>query len=356
MTGSSFGDILKLTTFGESHGPSVGGILSGVPSNIEITQEYIQTFLNERKPGQNQYVSPRKEDDIVKIQSGIFNGKTLGTPIAFIVENNNQQSKDYSNVKNVYRPGHADYTWSKKFGYYDYRGGGRASARETVARVVAGAIAGKILPKNTLVYGRITQIYNIKAPCLHNPQDLNINNFYCSDKPTVEKWQQLLKNAIQEHDSLGAVCEIIIKNPPIGLGEPVFDKLDAELAKAIMSIPAVKGVEIGEGFNFANIKGSKARDAMEFANGNVNYKSNNSGGILGGISNGEDIVIRYVVKPTSSIKQPINTVSKDGNNILNLEVSGRHDPCVGIRSVAVAKAMVKLVLANYTLLQQRNNT
>ncbi len=356
MSGSCLGNVLKLSTFGESHGNSIGGVLSGMPSNIHITESFIQAFLNERKPGQNSYVSPRKEDDTIIIQSGLLNNLTLGTPIAFLVQNNNQNSKDYKNVENIYRPGHADYTFHKKFGIYDHRGGGRASARETISRVIAGAIASKLLPKQTKVIGRVKQIYNIKAPDdFISDTELNINNFYCSCNQTVAKWQNLIKNAIKSGDSLGAICEITIKNPPIGLGEPVFDKLDAELAKSIMSIPAVKGVEIGNGFDFVNLKGSQSRDEMEYKDNKILYKTNKSGGILGGISNGEDIIIKYVVKPTSSIISPANTIDANNNNIQNLSVKGRHDPCVGIRSIPIAKAMVNFILADFLLLQKRNN-
>ncbi len=355
MSGSCLGNILKLSTFGESHGNSVGGILSGMPSNITITESFIQSFLNERKPGQNSFVSPRKEDDTIIIQSGLLNNITLGTPIAFLVQNNNQNSKDYKNVENIYRPGHADYTWHKKFGIYDHKGGGRASARETIARVVGGTIASTLLPKETKVIGKVKQIYNIKAPDDNATEGLNIDNFYCSCNQTVAKWQNLIKNALNSGDSLGAICEITIKNPPIGLGEPVFDKLDAELAKAIISIPAVKGFEIGKGFDFVNLKGSLSRDEMEYKDNKILYKTNKSGGILGGISNGEDIIIRYVVKPTSSIATPTNTIDSNNNNIQNLSIKGRHDPCVGIRSIPIAKAMVNFILADFLLLQKRNS-
>ena len=328
MTGNTFGNLLKLTTWGESHGEAIGGVLDGVPSNIELNEEYIQFYLDKRKPGQKN-TSSRKEDDKIKILSGVFEGKTTGTPIAFMIENTNANSKDYSNIKDLFRPGHADYTYFKKYGdVRDYRGGGRASARETAIRVAGGAIARKIIP-NIEITGKLIQVGNL-----------------------TNNWDELIEKVKQEGNSIGAKIEVIAKNVPAGLGEPVFNKLDAEIAKAIMSINAVKAVEIGDGVDVVNLTGIENCDQMKIDNNDVKFLSNHAGGILGGISTGQDIVVRATIKPTSSIAIPQKTITKYYQNT-EISTTGRHDPCIGIRAVPVAEAMLALVLADYYLI---NNT
>ena len=328
MTGNTFGNLLKLTTWGESHGEAIGGVLDGVPSNIELNEEYIQFYLDKRKPGQKN-TSSRKEDDKIKILSGVFEGKTTGTPIAFMIENTNANSKGYSNIKDLFRPGHADYTYFKKYGdVRDYRGGGRASARETAIRVAGGAIARKIIP-NIEITGKLIQVGNL-----------------------TNNWDELIEKVKQEGNSIGAKIEVIAKNVPAGLGEPVFNKLDAEIAKAIMSINAVKAVEIGDGVDVVNLTGIENCDQMKIDNNDVKFLSNHAGGILGGISTGQDIVVRATIKPTSSIAIPQKTITKYYQNT-EISTTGRHDPCIGIRAVPVAEAMLALVLADYYLI---NNT
>ena len=325
MTGNTFGNLLKLTAWGESHGEAIGGVLDGVPSNIELNEEYIQFYLDKRKPGQKN-TSSRKEDDKIKILSGVFEGKTTGTPIAFMIENTNANSKDYSNIKDLFRPGHADYTYFKKYGdVRDYRGGGRASARETAIRVAGGAIARKIIP-NIEITGKLIQVGNL-----------------------TNNWDELIEKVKQEGNSIGAKIEVIAKNVPVGLGEPVFNKLDAEIAKAIMSINAVKAVEIGDGVNVVNLTGIENCDQMKIDNNDVKFLSNHAGGILGGISTGQDIVVRATIKPTSSIAIPQKTITKYYQNT-EISTTGRHDPCIGIRAVPVAEAMLALVLADYYLI------
>jgi chorismate synthase len=321
MAGNTFGTIFKVTTWGESHGPAIGAVIDGCPSNLKLSENDIQKELDRRKPGKGDLSSTRKEKDIAKILSGIFKGKTLGTPISVIVENTDVKSKDYENLKHVFRPGHADYTYFVKYGIRDYRGGGRASGRETIGRVIGGAIAKKILEKYKIkIIGRALKIGKI------------------------------IKN-----DSAGGIVEIIIKNVPAGLGEPVFDKLDGELAKAIFSIGAVKGVEIGSGFESADMKGSKNNDLMytsvipaEAGIHQVKFKTNNSGGILGGISTGQDIIIRAAVKPTPSISIPQKTVDEKGKNV-SIKIQGRHDICIVPRIIAVIESMAAITLADFIL-------
>lgn len=324
MSGNIFGNLLKLTTWGESHGIAIGGVLDGVPSNIELDEEYIQKFLDKRKPGQTN-TTQRKEEDKVKILSGVFNGKTTGTPIAFMIENMDAKSKDYSNIKDLFRPGHADYAYFKKYGNRDYRGGGRASARETAIRVAGGAIARKIIP-NIEISGKLIQVGNLTS-----------------------NWDELIEKVKNEGNSIGSKIEIVAKNVPVGLGEPVFDKLDAEIAKAIMSINAVKAVEIGEGVNAVNLTGLENCDQMVMDGDKVKFLSNHAGGILGGISTGQDIIVKATIKPTSSISIPQKTITMDYKDA-EISTTGRHDPCIGIRAVPVAEAMLALVLADYYLI------
>ena len=346
MSGNTFGKIFKITTFGESHGTAMGCILDGCPPQIELKKEDIQYELDRRKPGQSDVTTQRKEDDAVEILSGVFEGKTLGTPIGMIIYNKDQKSKDYSNIKDVFRPNHADITYQAKYGHRDYRGGGRASARETVNWVAAGAIAKKILKKQGVsVHGFVSEIGQVKADSI-NHKDINNKYFFC-DESKLADLDSMFKDLIEEGNSVGAKLGVVVENCPVGLGDPVFEKLDANLAKAIMTINAVKSVSIGNADDLLNLKGSEARDEMTSSG----YTSNNSGGILGGISNGDDISLSFVIKPTSSIKSKGKTVNKDGEEV-DIEVTGRHDPCVGIRAVPIAEAMVSLVLTDHLLINR----
>ena len=346
MSGNTFGKIFKITTFGESHGTAMGCILDGCPPQIDLKKEDIQYELDRRKPGQSDVTTQRKEDDAVEILSGVFEGKTLGTPIGMIIYNKDQKSKDYSNIKDVFRPNHADITYQAKYGHRDYRGGGRASARETANWVAAGAIAKKILKKEgVLVKGFVSEIGKVKADSINHK---NINNkYFFSDESKLSELDSMFKDLIEEGNSVGAKLGVIVEKCPVGLGDPVFEKLDANLAKAIMTINAVKSVSIGSADDLLSLKGSEARDEIT-ASG---FTSNNSGGILGGISNGDDISLSFIIKPTSSIKTKGKTVNKEGNEV-DIEVTGRHDPCVGIRAVPIAEAMVSLVLVDHLLINK----
>ena len=351
MSGNTFGNILKLTSWGESHGEAIGGVLDGVPSNIELTEDDINYYMAKRRPQGNTGTTERKESDKVKILSGVFEGKTTGTPISFIIQNEDARSKDYSKIKDLFRPGHADYTYFMKYGNRDYRGGGRSSARETAIRVAAGAIARKIIP-HIKITGALIQIGDIAINESNwDDNEINNNGFFSPDFNVVPKWEKLLEKLKADGDSIGAMVKIIAKNVDVGLGEPVYNKLDSALAGAIMGINAVKSVEIGAGCQVAKMKGSKNCDTMSVKNGKVVFNSNNAGGILGGISTGQDIVIKFAVKPTSSIAIEQNTITKDFKNT-TISTNGRHDVCVGIRSVPVGEAMVALVLADYYLLNK----
>ena len=346
MSGNTFGKIFKITTFGERHGTAMGGILDGCPPQIELKKEDIQYELDRRKPGQSDVTTQRKEDDAIEILSGVFEGKTLGTPIGMIIYNKDQKSKDYTNIKDVFRPNHADITYQAKYGHRDYRGGGRASARETANWVAAGAIAKKILKKEgVLVKGFVSEIGKVKADSINHK---NINNkYFFSDESKLSELDSMFKDLIEEGNSVGAKLGVIVENCPVGLGDPVFEKLDANLAKAIMTINAVKSVSIGNADDLLSLKGSEARDEITTSG----FTSNNSGGILGGISNGDDISLSFIIKPTSSIKTKGKTVNKEGNEV-DIEVTGRHDPCVGIRAVPIAEAMVSLVLVDHLLINK----
>ena len=353
MSGNSFGKIFKFSTWGESHGPAIGCTVDGVPPKIKVSEKDIQFFLDKRKPGSNKFVTQRKEDDKVKILSGIFENQTTGTPISFIIENKDQRSKDYKKLKNIFRPGHADFTYQQKYGIRDYRGGGRSSARETAMRVVAGAIARKILEselgKSFSIKGALIQIGSI-----HINRDnwdssyIDKNPFWCPDKKITSLWEKYLLDVRKNGSSVGAIIEIQATGIPVGLGEPVYDKLDADIAKALMSINAVKGVEIGSGFASSFIPGEHSSDEMTIKKNKVTFKSNHSGGILGGISSGQKIISRFVVKPTSSILKERESLT---NNLKKTKVSvgGRHDPCVGIRAVPIGEAMLACVLADHYL-------
>lgn len=350
MAGNSFGNILKLTTFGESHGSAIGGIIDGCPAGLSIDFEAIHAEMQRRKPGQSAIVTQRKEEDEVKFISGIFEGKTTGTPIGFTIENTNQKSQDYSHIKDIYRPSHADFTYDKKYGSRDYRGGGRSSARETASRVVAGAIAKQITPsiKINAFVSSVGSIF-IDKPY----QDLDFsktetNNVRCPDTETAVKMESLIKEIRKNGDTVGGTITCVIQNVPMGLGEPVFDKLHADLGKAMLSINAVKGFEYGSGFCGAKMKGSEHNDLF---NANGTTKSNLSGGIQGGISNGMDIYYRVAFKPVATIMQKQETIDSKGNKAI-AEGKGRHDPCVVPRAVPIVEAMAALVIADFWLLNK----
>ncbi|MDW5288651.1 chorismate synthase [Formosa sp. PL04] len=350
MAGNSFGKIFKLTTFGESHGVALGGVLDGCPAGISIDFDAIQNEMNRRKPGQSAIVTQRKEPDEVKFLSGIFEGKTTGTSIGFIIENANQKSHDYSHIKDSFRPSHADYVYEKKYGVRDYRGGGRSSARETACRVVAGAVAKQFL-KGIEIHAFTSSVGEI---FMEKPyQDVDLNNtesniVRCPDTETADRMISKIKEIRKAGDTIGGTVTCVIKNVPIGLGEPVFDKLHAELGKAMLSINAVKGFEYGSGFCGAKMKGS---DHNDLYNTDGTTKTNLSGGIQGGISNGMDIYFRVAFKPVATIMQTQDTIDKDGN-IVQMEGKGRHDPCVVPRAVPIVEAMAALVIADYFLLDK----
>ena len=351
MSGNTFGKIFRVTTFGESHGKALGCVIDGCPPNIKIDESDIQKDLNRRKPGQSKYTTQRKEDDKVEILSGIFNGVTTGTPITLIIFNKDQKSKDYSEIKNKFRPGHADFTYQKKYGIRDYRGAGRSSARETVARVAAGAIAKKYLNKvnKTKIFGYVSQLGNI-TPDKIKLTDIEKNPFFFPDANKISELEKYLMSIRKSGDSIGAKVTIIGKNIPIGIGEPVFDKLDAMLAQGMMSINAVKGVEIGAGFDVVTQKGSEARDEIV----PKGFLSNFSGGTLGGISTGQDLKVNIALKPTSSILVPGKTIDIK-NKPTTIRTKGRHDPCVGIRAVPIAEAMMALTLCDLYLRHKAQN-
>jgi len=350
MAGNSFGTLFKLTTFGESHGEAIGGVIDGCPAGIPIDLEAIDLDMERRKPGQSAITTQRKESDKVKILSGIFEGKTTGTPIGFTIANTNQRSQDYSHIKDKFRPSHADYTYEKKYGHRDYRGGGRSSARETASRVVAGAIAKQVL-KDIKIQAFVSSVgeININKPYQELDFSKTENNVVrCPDEPTAKKMISKIEEIKKSGDTIGGIVMCVIQNVPIGLGEPVFDKLHAQLGKAMLSINAVKGVEFGSGFCGTEMKGSEHNDLF---NEDGSTKSNLSGGIQGGISNGMDIYFRVAFKPVATIMQKQNTLDADGN-IVELQGKGRHDPCVVPRAVPIVEAMVALVLADFYLLNK----
>ena len=350
MSYNSIGKILKLTTWGESHGTEIGAVLDGVPSKIKITESYIQKFLDMRAPGRSKFVTQRKEKDKINIVSGLFNGVSTGTPISLIIKNTDHKSKDYSDIKEKFRPAHADYTYFKKYGIRDYRGGGRSSARETAMRVAAGAIARLILGKKISITGAVIQIGNKKIKKQKWEKDFQEkNHLFCPDSSVLNEWENYLLSIRKSGSSCGALIKVIAKGVPVGLGEPIYGKLDAELASALMGINAVKGVEIGSGFDVVNMQGEQSSDEMVInKKGEVKFLSNNAGGILGGISSGQNIVCSIAVKPTSSILKTQKTVNTKNKNT-TIRTKGRHDPCVGIRCVPIAEAMVALVLADHLL-------
>ncbi|MBF3235651.1 chorismate synthase [Aeromonas veronii] len=351
MAGNSFGQLFRVTTFGESHGLALGAVVDGCPPGLEISEADLQGDLDRRKPGTSRYTTPRREPDEVKILSGVFEGKTTGTSIGLLIENTDQRSKDYSDIKDLFRPGHADYTYHQKYGQRDYRGGGRSSARETAMRVAAGAIAKKYLKQvhGIEITGFLSQLGPIKAEAFDAAQ-IEQNPFFFPDAGKLEELDQYMRDLKKEGNSIGAKVQVIASNVPVGLGEPVFDRLDADIAHAMMGINAVKGVEIGDGFAVVEQKGSEHRDEMTPAG----FASNHAGGILGGISSGQDIVVSMALKPTSSITVPGKTINTDGEAI-EMITKGRHDPCVGIRAVPIAEAMLALVLMDHLLRHRAQN-
>jgi chorismate synthase len=353
MAANSIGEILRLTTWGESHGAAIGCVVDGVPPLIPLAEPEIQVWLDRRRPGQSRFTTQRREPDQVRILSGVFEGRTTGAPIALQIENVDQRSKDYGAIKDQYRPGHADYTYDVKYGIRDYRGGGRASARETAMRVAAGAIARKILGEGVVLRGALIQIGRDRVDRARwDWREVEHNPFFCPDAVAAARWEGLLDGVRKQGSSLGAVIEVVAEGVPAGLGEPVYGKLDSDLARAMMSINAVKGVEIGAGFGAAELSGEDNADEIRIGNdGRPIFLSNRAGGILGGISTGQDIVVRFAVKPTSSILTPRRSIDRFGKEV-EVRTTGRHDPCVGIRAVPVGEAMLALVLADH-LLRQR---
>lgn len=352
MAGNSFGTLFRFTTWGESHGPAIGVVVDGTPPRIPLAEADIQPWMDKRKPGQSRFVTQRREADEVKILSGVYEGQTTGTPISLLIENTDQRSKDYSEIATKFRPGHADYTYWKKYGIRDPRGGGRSSARETACRVAAGAVARKILTGMT-VRGALVQIgpHRIDRD-RWDWDEVDRNPFFCPDAETAARWEDYLDGVRKAGSSTGAVVEVVAEGVPAGWGEPIYDKLDSDLARAMMTINAVKGVEIGAGFGAAALSGEENADEMLMGNdGAVRFTANNAGGILGGISTGQPVVVRFAVKPTSSILTPRRTVDIEGHNT-EILTKGRHDPCVGIRAVPVGEAMMACVLADH-LLRQR---
>jgi chorismate synthase len=349
VAGNSFGTIFRYTSWGESHGPAIGCVVDGVPPLIPLSEPDIQQYLDKRRPGQNRFTTQRQEPDKVKILSGVFEGKTTGTPIGLLIENEDQRSKDYEAIKDSFRPGHADYTYWTKYGIRDYRGGGRASARETAMRVAAGAIGRKILGDSIRIRGALVQMGPHKIDRAKWDWDATLDNpFWCPDRQMAQQWEGFLDGVRKAGNSVGAVIEIVAEGVPAGWGEPIYGKLDAELASAMMGINAVKAVEIGAGLAAAALSGSENADEMRMKDGKVHFLSNNAGGILGGISTGQDIVIRFAVKPTSSILLPKKSVDVHGKEI-EVQTKGRHDPCVGIRAVPVGEAMMAAILADHML-------
>ena len=352
MAGNTIGKLFTVTTSGESHGPGMAAIVDGCPPGMELSEEDIQQELEKRRPGTSRFTSQRKEPDQVKIMSGIFEGKTTGTPINLVVGNVDQKSKDYSAIKDKFRPGHADYSYYHKYGIRDYRGGGRSSARETVMRVAAGAIAKKYLKERLgmEIYGYLSQLGSISVE-LKEKDFIGTNPFFAGDPEKIEELESFMHQLRRDGDSIGAKINILATQVPVGLGEPVFDKLEADIAHALMSINAVKGVEIGAGFSVVTQRGSEHRDEIDSSG----FKQNNSGGTLGGISSGQDILASIALKPTSSIIKPAETIDKSGEET-EIVTKGRHDPCVGLRATPIAEAMLAITLMDHYLRHRAQNT
>jgi chorismate synthase len=351
MSFNTFGHIFRFTTWGESHGKAIGCVVDGVPPQIPLTEEDIQPYLDKRKPAQSRFTTQRKEEDRVEILSGVFEGMTTGASISLIIHNTDQRSKDYSEIMDSYRPGHADYTYDQKYGFRDYRGGGRSSARETAMRVAAGAIARKIIAHAGMqVRGALVQIGNQAID--HSRWDwdaVDDNAFFCPDAIAASQWEAYLDGIRKAGSSVGGIAQVVAEGVPVGLGAPLYAKLDADIASGMMSINAVKGIEIGDGFHAATLRGEENADAMRMKDGEVVFQSNHAGGILGGISTGQDVVVRVAYKPTSSLLIPVPSVNRHGEEIM-VQTKGRHDPCVAIRGVPVAEAMLAITLADHYLL------
>lgn len=351
MSVNTFGRLFRFTTWGESHGPALGAVVDGCPPGLAIDESVIQPFLDARRPGQSKFTTQRQEPDAVRILSGVFEGKTTGTPISLMIENVDQRSKDYSGVAKAYRPGHADYAYDAKYGFRDYRGGGRSSARETAARVAAGAVARLVIPEVTIlayvseIGGDAIDMANFDA------SEIRGNPFFCPDAAAAKRWEKIVDDARLAGSSVGAVVECVATGVPAGWGAPLYAKLDSELASAMMGINAVKGVEIGDGFAAARLTGEQNADPMRPAEGGPAFLANHAGGIAGGISTGQPVVVRVAFKPTSSILTPQQTITPDGQ-AAEMFTKGRHDPCVGIRGVPVVEAMMALVLADQKLLHR----
>lgn len=351
MAGNTFGKAFTVTTFGESHGIAIGGVVDGCPPGLSLSEEDLQGDLDRRKPGTSRYTTARREEDEVKILGGVFEGKTTGTSIGLIINNTDQRSKDYSKIKDTFRPGHADYTYQQKYGLRDYRGGGRSSARETAIRVAAGGIAKKYLKQvhGVVIHGYLSQLGPIKVETVDHSVT-NTNAFFCPDASKLEALDLYMRDLKKEGNSIGAKVSVVATNMPVGLGEPIFDRLDADLAHAMMGINAVKGVEVGDGFAVVEQKGSEHRDELT----PEGFKTNNSGGVLGGISTGQDLVCHMALKPTSSITVPGETIDVRGGSA-EVITKGRHDPCVGIRAVPIAEAMMALVIMDHLLRHRGQN-
>jgi len=349
MSHNSFGHLFRFTTWGESHGPAIGCVIDGCPPRIPLSEADIQTYLDQRKPGTSRFVTQRKEPDAVKILSGVFEGQTTGTPISLLIENTDQRSKDYSEIKDRYRPGHADLTYDAKYGIRDYRGGGRSSARETANRVAAGSIARKILGSSIQIRGAVVSIGDQEiAPANWDWDVVKQNPFWCPDAKAAKDWEAYLDSVRKDGNSVGAVLHIEATGVPAGWGAPVYGKLDSDIAMGMMSINAAKGVEIGAGFSAARWSGTQNADEIRMKDGKPEFLSNHAGGILGGISNGDTITARVAIKPTSSMLTEVKSIDAKGNEI-DVRTKGRHDPCVGIRGVPVAEAMMAVVLADHML-------
>jgi chorismate synthase len=351
MSVNTFGRMFRFTTWGESHGPALGAVVDGCPPGLELDEGRIQPFLDARRPGQSKFTTQRQEPDTVKILSGVFEGRTTGTPISLMIENVDQRSKDYSEVAKAYRPGHADYAYDAKYGLRDYRGGGRSSARETAARVAAGAVARLVIPEVRIV----AYVSEIGGDAIDRSamklDEIGKNPFFCPDPTAAKRWEELVDRARKDGSSLGAVVECMATGVPAGWGAPLYAKLDSELASAMMGINAVKGVEIGDGFGAARLTGEQNADAMSPGEDGPDFAANHAGGIAGGISTGQPVVVRVAFKPTSSILTPVPTIGRDGK-ATEIRTKGRHDPCVGIRGAPVVEAMMALVLADQKLLHR----
>jgi chorismate synthase len=356
MSFNTFGKIFRFTTWGESHGPAIGCVVDGCPPNIPISEKDIQIDMDRRRPGKSKFTSQRKETDKVKILSGVFQGKTTGTPISMIIQNEDAKSRDYETIKDKFRPGHADYTYFLKYGIRDFKGGGRQSARETAARVAAGAVArivlNKLIGKKFKIIGAVTQLGILS--CNTNKwieKDIRKNPFFCPDKKSIKLWEEYLLSVRKSGSSCGAIIELRASGIPAGLGAPIYSKLDSDLASGLMSINAVKGVSVGAGMNAAHLSGEENSDEIKNISGKTKFKSNNAGGILGGISSGQEIIVSFSVKPTSSILNSRETINKKGKNT-KISVKGRHDPCVGIRAVPIGEAMMACVILDHYLLNR----